>query len=431
MKSLLPCSFLTLLCCLLVGPANAASYTVREKQLANGLRVVICERPNTQFSVVQMTYDFGAKDETADQGGLAEVMRFVLNGKSNKPKDVFHSEKIKKLGGSVVSISTKDLIRFTTTVPAKSIDKALEAEAARMGEIAIDEDWVTYSVGQAVLRRAQQQEHWLDEFNTRRSFWAYPLDHPYRGKQVMDVYPKTLIQDKYNRYIAPKNAFLVIVTSAKTDLVMLSVEKYFNLVPEKKPLYEKSLLDSLSLVVQAPADVKAGRDASLYSYCIKGPLPMDSDFQCFQFLLEMFFQGDLAIVPVALRSVGIGLDQLRIYPADGRCKDFTLVDISLPSGSGQAAEKAINRVFGRYLYYGFTQAQIDLYLQQEQNRVQAKMSDNQEMATEISVGLYYHNDSHFLLKPTLKKEDLTTERLKSTLRKYFISEANAVNYTIE
>lgn len=106
-------------------PRQVTIPMVKEKDLANGLRVVVVEKRDTPLITAQLLVNSGARREEATQAGLANMTAGMLT-KGTKTKTATQiAEAMEFLGGSINSGAGWNASSVSMTVTTDKIDKAM------------------------------------------------------------------------------------------------------------------------------------------------------------------------------------------------------------------------------------------------------------------------------------------------------------------
>ncbi len=206
-----------------------------EFTLANGLKVIVHEDPDTTMAVVDVIYNVGSRDEDENLTGFAHLFEHLMfGGSENIPS---FDTPLQKVGGENNAFTTPDLTNYYISVPAQNIETAFWLESDRMKQLAFN----TQSL-------ETQRKVVIEEFKQRYLNQPYgdvwlkfrPLiyqKHPYRwptigaGIQHIEEAKMSDVKAFFQKHYVPTNAVLVVAGRVKVDQVKALAEKWFEPIP--------------------------------------------------------------------------------------------------------------------------------------------------------------------------------------------------------
>lgn len=219
-------------------PAAAQEWPVQDRTLANGLTVLFLEDRQTPLVTVQVWYRVGSRNEQPGLTGLSHVTEHMMfKGTATRGPNVF-STLVQKAGGRHNAFTTSDYTVYFETLAPQGLDLALELEADRMANLAIDakEFGLERNVvlEERRLRTDDNPSELLNEEVTATAFKAHPYQWPVIG-WTPDLQAMTAedVRRYYQTYYAPNNAFLVIAGHPGEGSVFDRVERYFGHLPRR------------------------------------------------------------------------------------------------------------------------------------------------------------------------------------------------------
>ncbi len=238
--------------------------------LQNGLKVLVHEDQSTPMAVVNVLYDVGARDESADKTGFAHLFEHLMFGGSiNIP---VYDEPLQLAGGENNAYTTNDLTNYYCQLPAENIETAFWLESDRMISLAFSKK--SLEVQRKVVCE-EFKEHYInkpygDVWHKLREL-VYTT-HPYRwmtiGKDLQHIEQATLEDVKafFQKHYNPSNAILVVAGNVQVAQIKTLAEKWFGSIPSGEK-YNRSL----------PAEPKQTAARFLE---VKADVPLDALFKC-------------------------------------------------------------------------------------------------------------------------------------------------------
>src|SRR5215211_3170435 len=236
-------TFLTLLIVLstsLVSLAQVkvAPLNIKQRTLANGLRVVSVRDTTSPTVSIHVWYDVGGKNDPPGRSGFAHLFEHMMfKSTKNMP-----NEKMDRLtedvGGFNNASTWPDFTNYYEVVPSNHLEPLLWAESDRMVNLNVDEDnfrseskVVMEEYRQSVLDPPYGRLFWyLDDVTFQK--------HPYRRGVIGDLdqlgaATNADAEKFYKEYYRPDNAVLIVVGDFDEKQLDSWLDKYFGSI--KKP----------------------------------------------------------------------------------------------------------------------------------------------------------------------------------------------------
>lgn len=240
--------------------AQAASY---EKQLANGLRVIVTEDHRAPTVVHMVWYRAGAIDEKDGYSGVAHALEHMMFKGTKKVGPGEFSRIVAETGGRENAFTSLDYTAFFQLVPKGALPRMMSLEADRMANLALTEKEFSSEIKVVMeerrLRTEDNPEALVHESLNSVAFQASPYRRPIIG--WMDDLEQMTWQDARNWYrswYAPNNAYVIVVGDVDHAAVFRLAEKYYGPIrarplPERKPQNEPIQDGIKTVTVKAPA----------------------------------------------------------------------------------------------------------------------------------------------------------------------------------
>lgn len=204
-------------------------------QLKNGLKVIVHEDNTTPLAVLNLLYNVGSRDESADQTGFAHLFEHLMFGGSINV-EVF-DEPLQKAGGENNAFTSTDITNYYESLPAANLETALWLESDRMNELAFSEH--SLEVQRKVVCE-EFKEHYInqpygDVWHKLRelTYTKHPYQWPTIGKKLEHIENAKLsdVKSFFYKHYRPSNAILVVAGQVKADEVFSLAEKWFGDIP--------------------------------------------------------------------------------------------------------------------------------------------------------------------------------------------------------
>jgi zinc protease len=211
--------------------------------LDNGLEVVLHVDRSDPVAAVALTFKVGSAHEVEGRTGFAHLFEhlFFLDSENLGPGGL--DQLMTRVGSSTNGSTSRDRTNYFEVVPRDALEKALWAEADKVGFfINTVTDDVLAKEKQVVKNEKRQgvdnqpYGHLWDV--TDRAL--FPEGHPYRWQVIgslQDLDAATLgdVHDFHQRWYGPGNALLVVAGDIDVEETKAWIERYFAEIPERNP----------------------------------------------------------------------------------------------------------------------------------------------------------------------------------------------------
>ncbi len=229
MRYIIP--FLGLL--ILGGPPSWASsrkiLPVHEDSLANGLKVLICEKRDVPVVSIQVWYRVGSRNESPGLTGISHFLEHMMFKGRGAPGQF--NDEIQKKGGRANAFTSDDYTCYHEEIAREHWEYVLSLEAQRMVGLQIDSlEFETER--QVVLEERRLRENsptsMLFEELDAAAYQHHPYGWPILG-YTQDIEAITLedLKKHYRTFYRPDNAVCVIVGDIDHCQALAAVAKHF------------------------------------------------------------------------------------------------------------------------------------------------------------------------------------------------------------
>jgi zinc protease len=236
-----------------------------EKQLANGMRVIVKEDHRAPTAVHMVWYRTGAIDEKDGTSGVAHVLEHMMfKGTKKVPAGEFNKI-VAEAGGRDNAFTSQDYTAYFQIVPNTALPKIMALEADRMANLRLTADDFASEIKVVMEERRMRTED-----NPQALVWealnatAF-REHPYRRPIIgwMDDLEHMTwhdARDWYKQWYVPNNAYLLVVGDVDHDKVFRDAERTYGRVkahalPERRAHVEPEQTGIKRVTVKAPAQL--------------------------------------------------------------------------------------------------------------------------------------------------------------------------------
>jgi zinc protease len=208
---------------------------VRRHTLDNGLTVLLKEVHTAPVVSWWTLYRVGSRNEPTGKTGISHwVEHMMFKGTERFPAGTL-DKRIDREGGTWNAQTSFDYTAYFETMPAQSIELALEIEADRMTNALFDPDEVE-AERTVIISERQGSENsptfWLHEETRAAAFRVHPYHHQVIG-DMDDLHSMTRddLYQHYRTYYNPNNAIAVAVGDFDSGRMLERIEAHFGGIP--------------------------------------------------------------------------------------------------------------------------------------------------------------------------------------------------------
>ncbi|MCB1933427.1 MAG: insulinase family protein [Candidatus Accumulibacter sp.] len=243
-------------------PALAETF---EKQLPNGLRIIVREDRRAPTVAHMVWYRAGSMDETSGRTGIAHVLEHMMfKGTPGAGPGEF-SRRVAAAGGRDNAFTSRDYTAYFQQVPKQKLAEMMQLEADRMRHLTLDPREFAQEVRVVMeerrLRTEDQPRSLLFEQLTATAFQAHPYRVPVIGwmNDLENLAPEDA-RNWYDSWYAPNNAHVVVVGDVDHQQAFALAEEHYGplqarRLPARKPQQEPPQVGVRRLTVKAPAEL--------------------------------------------------------------------------------------------------------------------------------------------------------------------------------
>lgn len=212
--------------------------------LSNGLRVIHHYDNSSSQVVLNVLYNVGARDESADKTGFAHFFEHLMFGGSLHIPE--YDKAVEMAGGTNNAFTNNDYTNYYIGVPAENAETAFWLESDRM--LQLDFSQKSLDVQRGVVIEEFRQRCFNAPFG---KLWHHLrgllyTKHPYRwptiGKEIKHIEEATLadVEVFYYRHYHPANAILCVAGKISLDETKHLCSKWFESIVRSGPVNENS-----------------------------------------------------------------------------------------------------------------------------------------------------------------------------------------------
>jgi zinc protease len=216
----------------LILPMTVHAAEVKEYQLKNELKVLIVEEHKAPVATFQVWYRVGLRDEPAGKSGLSHLLEHMMFKGTQRYGPSVLSRIVQKNGGTDNAYTTKDYTVYFELFSSDRISLALDLEADRIQNLAIEPKEVLSErnvvMEERRLRYEDDPQRALFEEVVAAAFKVHPYQRPVIG-WMSDL--KSIERDDlyayYKSHYLPRNAVIVIAGDVNGDEIIGKIRTSF------------------------------------------------------------------------------------------------------------------------------------------------------------------------------------------------------------
>ncbi|MDQ2747141.1 MAG: insulinase family protein [Acidobacteriota bacterium] len=209
---------------------------IKERTLANGLKIVSVQDNSSPAVAVQVWYNVGSKNDPVGRSGFAHLFEHLMFKSTKNMKSEMIDRITEDVGGEGSNASTSDdFTDYIDVVPSNNLEALIWAEADRMVNLNVDE--ANFKSERAVVEEEFRQSVLAQPYGQfGEAIQQQMFDvHPYKRTTIgsiedLEAATNSDAEKFYKTFYRPDNAMLVVVGDFDQAQFDGWVNKYFNKV---------------------------------------------------------------------------------------------------------------------------------------------------------------------------------------------------------
>ena len=213
---------------------------IKQFNLENGLRVILCEDHTIPVVSVALYYDVGSRIEKTGRTGFAHLFEHMMfQGSENVPKAA-HFQYIFNAGGTMNGTTSTERTNYFETLPASHLPLALWLESDRMRSLKVTQENLDNqrNAVQEEKRLRYDNQPYVNAFlRINELIFKNPANAHSTIGSMEDLDAATIedVQEFFRIYYAPNNAVLTIAGDFEEQEATALVRHYFESIPSQPP----------------------------------------------------------------------------------------------------------------------------------------------------------------------------------------------------
>ena len=414
---------------------KVAPLELKERTLANGMRIVSHRDTSTPTVSIHVWYDVGGKNDPPGRSGFAHMFEHMMfKATKHMPNETF-DRLTEDVGGFNNASTWPDFTNYYEVVPSNHLERILWAEADRMINLNVDE--ASFSSEREVVKEEYRQGVLAPPYG--KFFWLMDelsfQKHPYKRGVIgnLDELSAASPADAekfYKTFYRPDNAVLIVVGDFDQKQFDAWVDKYFGTI--KRPEGEIP-----RVTVEEPEWTKERRynefgprvpfPATALIY--RAPKTTSPDIPAIRLAASILSGGESSRLYQALvRDQEIAQQasmDLELNTEGGR---MSLLAIGSQKGTSESLEKALLAELKKIQDGGVTAKELEKAKNQLISRAIRARETNDGKAIAIERAVAYQGDPNAVNREVQALQSVTAADIQRIMKHYFKDNNRVVLY---
>jgi zinc protease len=414
---------------------KVAPLEIKERTLANGMRVISHRDTSSPTVSIHVWYDVGGKDDPPGRSGFAHMFEHMMFKATKHMPNETLDRLTEDVGGFNNASTWPDFTNYYEVVPSNHLERLLWAEADRMVNLNVDEE--SFSSEREVVKEEYRQGVLAPPYG--RFFWL--LDelsfqkHPYKrgvigNLEELSAATRADAEKFYKTFYRPDNAVLIVVGDFDQKQFDSWVDKYFGSIkrPEgqiprvtvvEPEWTEERRYNEFGLRVPFPAT------ALIY----RAPKTTSPDIPVIRLAASILSGGESSRLYQSLvRDQEIAQQaalDLELNTEGGR---MSLLAIGSQKGTSESLEKALLAELKRIQEGGVTAKELEKAKNQLISRAIRARETNDGKAVAIERAVAYQGDPMAVNREVQALQAVTAAVIQRVMKHYFKDNNRVVLY---
>ncbi len=413
---------------------NVLGYSVYDRTLPNGFKVIVCEKPGASMAEVQMWYRVGSKDEKPGIRGMAHMFEHMMFRGSKKfpgEGDVF-IDSITAMGGEVNAYTSFDCTVYHETVPKEKLNTVFAMEADRMENLILDQK--TLDIERQVVGEELRNgnSNWFRRVMSDVYEHLYPDNHPYRVDVIgyLDtilMFSTQQCQEFYDKHYAPNNCVMIVVGDVNHEEIYKQAQTYFGGI-KKNIQHTRVRPQNVNVSTLRKEEFSVDFPVQLYAYMLPQPAVGDADYYAFIMAKDLLFSNPNAVLQKKIideQRLAYGMLQV----SDDYAMHSSFCQIYIPMNAAPGNVRVKKMIMGELTMLfedGFDEEEIQAYIKHLEAEQLLNACKSTYIADLLGKAEMYYYDYRFWNEKLIQFKKLDAATLGRMSKKYFTGDAYRV-----
>jgi len=216
---------------------RVAPLDIKERTLANGLRIVSVQDNSSPNVSVQVWYHVGSKNDPENRNGFAHLFEHLMFKSTKNLKSEMFDRLTEDVGGNNNAFTSDDETAYFENIPSNYLETLIWAEAERMVNLNVDEP--NFKSERAVVEEEFRQRvlgEPYGQFGEAIQKLSYNV-HPYKRTTIgtienLENASLDDVRQFYKTFYRPDDATLIVVGNFEQVQLDDWITKYFGRIPK-------------------------------------------------------------------------------------------------------------------------------------------------------------------------------------------------------
>ncbi len=414
---------------------KVAPLDIKERTLANGLKVVSLKDNSSPTVSIHVWYNVGGKNDPQGKSGFAHMFEHMMFKSTRNMPNEKMDRLTEDVGGFNNASTWDDYTNYYEVVPSNHLETLLWAEADRMVNLNVDE--ANFSSEREVVKEEFRQSVLAQPYGQffenigRLSYTVHPYKRGVIGNLAeLDAATPSDAKAFYETFYRPDNAYLIVVGDFDQKQFDAWTDKYFGAIAKPTGSIPR-------VTVTEPARTKevrhvtTGQNVPFPAVAITYLAPRSSDADILPLLIasNILSAGESSRLYQSLvykqqiaQDATLSLDN----KVDGGLA--YLYAIGSEGSTAEALEKALLAELKRIQTRGVTAKELAKAKNQIIAREIQERENNDGKAIAIENAIAYQNDAKKVNTTVARLQAVTAADIKRVMIKYFTDTNRVVIY---
>ncbi|MGH9819050.1 MAG: M16 family metallopeptidase [Pyrinomonadaceae bacterium] len=417
------------------GQVRVAPLNIKERTLANGLRVVSVQDNSSPTVAIHVLYNVGSKNDPPGRNGFAHLFEHIMFKSTKNMKAEMMDRLTEDVGGFNNASTSDDFTNYYEVIPSNYLETLIWAEADRMANLTVDEP--NFKSERAVVEEefrqsvASQPYGMFNEYIQKLSYTTHPYKRTTIGT-IDDLEAATVkdVQDFHSTFYRPDNAYLIVVGDFDQKQFDTWTDKYFGRIA-------KPATPIPTITAVEPARTKEERYAKTapnvpfpaVAITYLGPKSTDADIPAIRVAEKILSGGESSRLYQSL-VYKQQIAQEASFNLDNRAEGGLLYFQAVASEgkTPQVLEKALLAELKLVQDSGVTANELTKAKNQLVADAVRRTENNDGKAIAIERSIVYQHDPKAINSDVAKLEAVTAADVQRVMKKYFTDTNRVVIY---
>ncbi len=224
---------------------------IYQTTLKNGLKVIVVEDNRSPIVINSIWFRVGSSYEHNGITGISHMLEHMMFRGTEKLGPGLFEAAVNSYGGDQNAITSNDHTVYYQVTSKKHLPKLMALESDRLRGLKLSQKLFAKEK-HVVMEERRMRTNDVPAARAQEQMWAAayvanPMHHPVIGwMSDIENYKLKDLQDWYDKWYHPNNAFLLVIGDVKHEHVFKLAKKYFGNIPAKPIAKLKPRLTTLT-----------------------------------------------------------------------------------------------------------------------------------------------------------------------------------------